>query len=392
MTNSTHAFSDLDDEPIIPPPPDDEPISTAVFRTLPDALAAAAPPESTVRTIGFDNVDELLRAGYRVNRDDEHAPDVIIARGGLIEFGIAQARQCKKLILVPTHDFAAVCSPLYRATDGAFAVVKRGRKPFAAVLNPENIDDNLAAVFGEIVALDLAAFDLSFGAHMRGDEVDTALNADVSSLVTSLTAELKPIAKNRTAAAQALMRAGEKCAHIVERRPELLFASGATQTAEALRMLCTAEERIHGMRGELETVLGAILIDFYIKNRTSTRFEFPPNNGKRIDSICEFFRVDVRHACIHTTPIYPPVKMRLCEYRRHEFGKEQARMLVELKTRHARAMQVFKRLYPDDGFGLKTLVDPTDVGLCLALAPDVFAADSMLSFLKQAGKLEKYII
>ena len=43
-------------------------------------------------------------------------------------------------------------------------------------------------------------------------------------------------------------------------------------------------------------------------------------------------------------------------------------------------------------FALKTLIDKTDIGICLALAPDVFAADTMLSFLKQTGRLEKYIV
>ena len=68
------------------------------------------------------------------------------------------------------------------------------------------------------------------------------------------------------------------------------------------------------------------------------------------------------------------------------------RLLAELKNRHAAAWQVFKRLYPDDGYSLKSLVDKTDIGICLALAPDVFNADTMLSFLKQTGRLEKYIV
>ena len=71
---------------------------------------------------------------------------------------------------------------------------------------------------------------------------------------------------------------------------------------------------------------------------------------------------------------------------------DHLRLLNEIKRRHSAAWQLFTRLYPDDGYGLKTLIDKTDIGICLALAPDVFAADTMLSFLKQTGRLEKYIV
>ena len=64
----------------------------------------------------------------------------------------------------------------------------------------------------------------------------------------------------------------------------------------------------------------------------------------------------------------------------------------EIKRLNSGAGHLLKRLYPDDGYGLKTLIDKTDIGICLALAPDVFAADTMLSFLKQTGRLEKYIV
>ena len=84
--------------------------------------------------------------------------------------------------------------------------------------------------------------------------------------------------------------------------------------------------------------------------------------------------------------------MRLYEYRRNEFRSEITALLAGVKKRQAAALQVFKRLYPDDGYGLRTLVDKTDLGICLALAPDVFAGDSMLSFLKQTGKLEEYLV
>ena len=73
-------------------------------------------------------------------------------------------------------------------------------------------------------------------------------------------------------------------------------------------------------------------------------------------------------------------------------NSEQMLFWGQLKNPHPAAWLVFTRLYPDDGYSLKSLVDKTDIGICLALAPDVFNADTMLSFLKQTGRLEKYIV
>lgn len=362
---------------------------TAFYPNVFDALNAVAPKGSTVRTVGFDRADGFLRAGYRVVDGDA---DITIARGGEREFDTARKTKCRKLILVPTHAYSAAATALYKTQDTAFAVMVNGQKPTAAVFDCNDVDRNYASVFGEIAALDLAAFDYAFGACMRGERMDAELVGDVAKLITELTAELKLCEKNRPLIAKALVRAGEKAARIIESAPKLLHNSGAAQTAEALRMLYSAEDRTLGMRGETEMLLAQYVTEFYIKSLTTVKPEFPPDNNKRIDSVCEYFHTDIRRACVYTTAIYPPIKMRICEYRRDEFRAEQMRMLTELKKRQSAAWQVFKRLYPDDGYGLKTLVDKTDIALCLALAPDVFAADTMLSFLKQTGRLEKYIV
>lgn len=361
---------------------------TLFFDDALEALASAAPPGSTVRTVGFERADAILRAGYKTVESDA---DVTLARGGEREFELARRTECRALILCPTHGYAAAATSRYRAQDRTFAIMRSGQKPYAAVFDENDADANLASTFGEIASLDLAAFDLTFGAYMRGERIDDVCSS-VSALVADTTAALKPLEKNRPAQRRTLLDAGKKAARLVEKTPELLHYSGAAQAAEAFRMLCAAEDRPLGMRGETEMLLGTYVTDFYIKSLTAPRAGFPPDNGKRIDSVCEYFRADLRRACVYATPIYAPAKMRLCEYRLSEFRSEQLKRLAELSSRQRAAWHVFKRLYHDDGYSLKTLVDRTDIGICLALAPDVFSADTMLSYLKQAGKLEKYIV
>lgn len=362
---------------------------TAFFDSLEAALSAAAPQGSTVRAVGFDSVDVILGAGYRVTERDA---DITVARGGEREFYKARQTACNKLILFPTHAFAAAATPVYRKPDAAFAVMERGKKPFAAVFDARETDRNLASIYGELVSLDLCAFDATFSARMRGERADDRTPSEISRLISELTAELKNIEKDRAAISAALTNAGKNAARIIERRPDLLHSSGASQMAEALRMLYSAEERPLGMRGETEMLLCPYVTDFYLKNLNSRGPDFPPDNNRRIDSVCEYFATDIRRACVYATAIYPPIKMRLCEYRRDEFRADLADRLADIKRRQYAAWHVFKRLYPDDGYCLKTLVDRTDLGICLALAPDVFGADTMLSFLKQTGRLEKYIV
>lgn len=363
---------------------------TLFFSTLAEALTAALPAGSSLKPIGFDNTDMFLRAGYRLV---EREQDMTVARGGEREFAFArEIGRGSKIITVPTHAYAAAAATVYRTEEKAFAVMKHGAPPYAAVFDPFELDKNAASVFGEILALDLCAFDLTFAARMRGDSVNTEITERVSRLVTGTTDKLRSREKDRRHVESVLVDAGKTAAEIVSDCPELLHCSGAAQTAEALRMLYSAEDRPLGMRGETEAVIADAICDFYIKNITDNTFRFPPDNARRIDSVCEYFGTDLRHTCIHAAPIYPPLKMRLCEYRRNEFRNEIAALLAAVKTRQNSAAQVFKRLYADDGYSIRSLVDKTDLGICIALAPDVFAGDSMLSLLKQTGKLEEYLI
>lgn len=402
--------------------PDRASTGTLCFTAIEDALAAAGPVGSRVRFIGFDDVSRFLRLGYRAVESDA---DIVIARGGERELDRARkaVAPCRdgirarvapmpddefdlrngdcapteetlgaKLIFVPTRDHAAACADVGRTLDENFAVLRPCAAPFAAVFDGDETDGALASVFGGIVALDLCAFDEAFGARMRGDAPDDVAAKRIAELVAELTTRLLPVAKLKARAAALLADAGKRAAEIVADCPRLLHGSGASQTAEALRMLCIAEDRPTGLSGETEMLVGETMIDFYMKNLVGSRLEFPPDNNRRIDGVCEYFKADVRRACVYQTPILPPTKMRLCEYRRDEFRAEQMRMLAGVKRRYLSAFRVFKRLYPDDGYSLSTMIDKTDLSICLALAPDVFAGDTLLSFLKQTGKLDKYLI
>ena len=364
------------------------PQKTLFFCDELSAIKAASPEGGTVCVVG--NVDEqsILRAGYRVIKDNG---DICLARGGEDEFALARKKAYKKLIVSPTHDYPAAACGIFRAEKCLYAEMIACDKPFAAVFDKSLMIDNRAELFGEIVALDLSAFDMDFCARMEGRRTDdTAKKA--AALITELTASLKKAEKDEDAQKEALICAGKTAAAIVADSPKLLHASGAAQAAEAYRMLLKNENRKSYMRGETEMLFGTYITDFYMKSLNADGFYFPPDNNKRIDSITSSLGADIRRACLHVEPIYPPQKLMLYEYRVKEFRLELMRALNGIAKRRMDAWQVFKRLYPDDGYCLKHMLDRTDAPLCVALAPDVFKANSMLSYLKQTGRLEKYVI
>lgn len=362
---------------------------TKYYSSLTDSLAAAAPVGSAVKLIGCDE-EPLLSAGYRIAERDQ---DITVARGGEREF--SEARKISngsKLIFVPTHDYASSATGRHRVESNAFARMKDGAPPHSVVFDDAELNRNAASVFGELIALDMCAYDMIFASRMRGESVDIVTFERVANLLTATTDSLKTHEKDRVYVSRVLTEAGKTASEIVKDCPKLLHCSGAAQTYEAVRMLYRAENRPLGMRGETEAVISFAVCDFYIKNITDGALRFPPDNARRIDSVCEYFGADIRCAAIYADPIYPPIKMRLYEYRRNEFRAEITKLLAAVKSRQAAAAQVFKRLYADDGYGIRLLIDKTDLPLCLALAPDVFFGDSMLSFLKQTGKLEEYIV
>lgn len=384
------AWANDDEQAIAPEHPQMvQPDVTEFGTDLNETLSALAPEGSTLYAVGFDNTDGFLRAGYRVT--DEKDADVVVARGGDAEFATAKRAAKKRLILCPTHDYCATATDRYRAADKAFTVIKSGKKPDAVIIERAS-EISPATIFGEIATLELSAFDYAFGMLMRGEAVNDGLASDISALVAGLTSKLKTHEKDEDYVRLALADAGKTAAQAVESTPELAYASGATQVYEAMRMLCAHEAREIGARGEAEMLLAMYVTDYYIKTLGAKKPLFPPDNNKRIDRVCEYLGADIIRSTVYVSPIYAPEKLKLCEYRCREFQSELLRALAGLRERLTAAFSVFKRLCPDDGYALKSLIEPEDLRICLALAPDVFAADSLLSLFKQQGVLENFLV
>ena len=378
---------DFDDEQ--PPTPTAPPHSTQLFGSIDSALAAIAPQGSTLTVIGYADTERFARRGYRlVDRD----ADITAVRGGVEDCERARRITRGKLVVQPTEDFVGAVLPSYLARDGAFFTVKHGVRPHAAVFDENDPPECLAAAFGEIATLELRAFDHSFGQMLRGNRVPREMISVAAKIVSDATAALKNREKDARHAAHAIADGARRVAETMRAYPELRFSSGATQIATALRMLCTAESRNTCRRGEAEMLLSRYVTELYMKNICGAPSLFPPDYNRHTECVCKYFGGDPARSCIYAARVLSPEELRLREYRCREFRDEYIRDLAALRERLNAAFAVFKRLYRDDGFGLSKLLDSVDVGICTAVAPDVFPADTALTHFKHTGLLEKYLI
>lgn len=370
-----------------------------VFKdNLDSAIECAAPKGATV--YAPDEFKSRVAANGYIPVDNACDALVFLSGGGNLECSRVRelaARREVKLIFLPRYDLIFSALDTVYTVKGGFAATKSGVAPDIVVFDKTELltQERLYNAFGQICALDLGAFDMAFAAHMNGEAPDLAFAAETAKLVDALITEATPVVKDANKLAEVICRFAEPAAKLVAARPLSVYGSGTAQMYEALRMLFAAENRPMALRGETEFLSAGALIDYYLaalKSPPPSVPVFPPDNCRRIDAVCEYFKTDVRLAAAMNTPVFPPLKMRIAEYRSNEFKSEYLRLLDGVKRRYARALPAFKHMHSDDGYSLKNLFESADVSLCLALAPDVFPAGSMLSFYKQTGDLDKYII
>lgn len=365
-------------------------IDSALELAAPRGATVYAPNElrSRVAANGYIPVDNVCDALVILALGDNESASAAREK--------AARRDCK-LVLLPRFDLAMSALAVTYTVKGGFAAIKNSIAPDVVALVSSQLMtyERLYNAFGQLCALDLGAFDMTFAAHMNGEPPDFDFVKQIAEQINALISDAAPTVKDHARLSEVICRHAEPIAKLISTKPLCIYGSGTAQMYEALRMLFAAENRPMALRGETEFLCAGSLIDYYLAALNappSTVPNFPPDNCRRIDAVCEYFKTDIRLAAAMNAPVFPPLKMRIAEYRSNEFKNEYLNLLNGIKLRYARALPVFKHIHRDDGYSLKNLFESTDVSLCLALAPDVFPSGSMLSFYKQTGELDKYII
>lgn len=165
---------------------------------------------------------------------------------------------------------------------------------------------------------------------------------------------------------------------------------GADTCARTAHMLFTREDRAPVPYGECAFLFGAVLSDLYTTLAEHHGvFVPPPDNNLRAERLAEYLGLSPLVAALAAAR--PPAN-GLTAYRLNEYRDELSDLAAEVSRFFAAAKKPFRRLYADDGFSLRGILDASDVRCVLALSPDLFpVCDSALTVMRSLGLLERYL-
>ncbi|MCL2061905.1 MAG: iron-containing alcohol dehydrogenase [Firmicutes bacterium] len=400
-------------------------ISPKAIARLAEFAAPLAPPLAAVAFItdahtreGAGRIAEklLIRAGYRVRprmvknsaaaslqdaRSLNICEDVqlLIGAGGeetaeLVKYAAARRRlPCAFIAVNPS------CVRLLPSSaaliDSAGIEKTYSTPPFAFVLcdtdflsaAPKNA---CAAAFGAVVSKCVSLFDYRVSGILNKERFCAQRSARGYAVIDELLTRLAP-PFNFSSAAPLLAEASLAFSHLVrEAGNARLLNGGEVQAAHVLRLLFLYEQRHFRQRGENEFLCASAVAGIYqnLLAAPPAFFAPPPDNNARLKQIVQYLGIAEADASVCMRPVPAPQDLKIAAYRLKEYRAElytEARALV---SRLARARTVFKRLYADDGYALQEYLDPPDIALAVALAPDLKEKYTLLSYMKDAGLLE----
>ncbi|MDR1093556.1 MAG: iron-containing alcohol dehydrogenase [Clostridiales bacterium] len=173
-----------------------------------------------------------------------------------------------------------------------------------------------------------------------------------------------------------------------------LVNGGETHLAHALEMLCAAQNRTRRLYGENLFLAAAFLSKVYLKFFSESEKGFcpPPDLNLRGERIAARFGVGEAEAMSRVKP-YPEADK--FEVTRHKYAEYRADFLSLAKraaARVAEAHTIFKRLYADAGYWIKSCYSAEDYGLCMSLAPDIREKYTVLRHMRDEGLLDRYLL
>lgn len=268
-----------------------------------------------------------------------------------------------------------------------------GAAPCAAALLQEGVtatDNQLPAAFGDIVATAVHLFDLEATERAAGRTPPADLRERVLDIIYAALEQAAQGGRHDPKTAAVLAQAALDLAALSQQKTVLLHG-GAESCARTAHMLFSYESRPPLLHGETAFLFGAVLARMYRAFADAPNvFMPPPDNNLRAEKLCEFLgwreTAAVRAASGRLS------SSALTAYRLHEYRDELGGLAADVCKLFEEAKRPFRRLYADDGFGCKGVLDESDVRTVAALAPDTFAvAPSALALMRALGFLERYL-
>lgn len=266
--------------------------------------------------------------------------------------------------------------------------------PQGLVCDPALLPDDparAAATLGSVLATLSACVDRTIVHLVYGDRLCPAILeqafATVSETLESM--RLNPARQYKGILAQAAIRIGQLTALMGD---SSLVAGSALDATLALDMLYNKEGFARRLQGETSVLLSRLLLRLYtatFSSHPARGFYPPPDNNARSALLEKFLGLYTVDAVRRVAPI--DLDLKRTAFAVQTVKNDVLDAIADADKLLERGYAVFKRLYPDYGFGLLGAIDPDDCKLAVALAPDLGLKRNTLTLLKSLGVLEVYL-
>ncbi len=266
-----------------------------------------------------------------------------------------------------------------------------GKEPFGAAIVPELVPpEHLPAAFGNICACALSLFDREAYARATGTAICPQLHETVLALVYRALDTVAASNRRNPELPARLAQIALRLSYVSQH--EDLAHGAADDCARTADMLFRRENRVAPSRGEFAFVFGAVLCAVYREFvRAPHAFTPPPDNNLRAELLCEYLGWDELTAA--RAAVSRVRNLGLAAYRINEYRDELISASDEAKKVFDEGKKYFRRLYEDDGYGMKNRIDPSDVKTVTALAPDTHPLrGNALLLMRDLGLLERYLV
>ncbi len=267
-----------------------------------------------------------------------------------------------------------------------------GVAPIGAGIS-EQIDNTraeLPAAFGGICAAALGLFDCESYMLMTGKEMNRTVREQAYAHIYNAL-DIAARGRRYMGLPRELAYISLKLSELSEKYGYGFVRGAADDCARTARMLFGYEERKPLMRGEFAFLFGSVLCRMYREFITAPHFFCPPpDNNLRAERLSEYLGFDEFTAA--RAAMKKPLGGELAAYRVGEYKDELLNAVNDAEMVFSEGKKLFKRMYSDDGYRVRDIVDSADVKCIVALAPDSFnSSESFLSVMREIGFLDRYL-
>lgn len=254
----------------------------------------------------------------------------------------------------------------------------------------------LTRAFGSLVANLISLFDYKISAILKRDEFNDDIYEYGMGIVEEAIMQLGSscMTKGARAAYVAQMSLRYSAVGQMQCHSTMNFGS-QTAVAHALELLFTNEEREILPHGEVEMIASRVIGRLYktVLSNIPQFLTFPPDLHLRMDALKEYLGLSEAKSAALALKVNNDAKNhRLMSYRLKEYKTELILECIRINKLLDMAWKVFKRMHADDGYELLNYFTANEVGIALALASDLSENFTFLTYLKNAGLLEEYIV